>query len=69
MLKRLREKSYETTDWMKNVVPLNLAEKSSAEPPFRRVVNGKPLNEAYETWRVKYEGIHTVPLTVKQDDW
>ena len=69
LIKRLRERSYEfAKDGVKNLVPVNLVEKLSATPPWRLVVNAREMNMAYKVWRTKYEGIHTVPLTVKQGD-
>ena len=53
------------------MVPVNLVEKASASPPWRLVVNAREMNNgmAYKVWITKYEGIHTVPLTVKTQDW
>ena len=70
LIKRLREKSYEfAKDGVKKLVPVNLVEKLSATPPWRLVVNAREMNKAYKVWRTKYEGVHTVPLTVKKRDW
>ena len=69
MKKRLRERSWEATTFVINVVPLNLVDKPTADPPFRMVVNGIPLNEHYVTWRIRYEGVKTIPLTVKHRSW
>jgi hypothetical protein len=51
------------------LVPVNLVDKPSAQPPFRLVVNAREMNKAYKVWRTRYEGVHTVPLTVKPKDW
>ena len=70
LIKRLRERSYEfAKEGVKNLVPVNLVEKLSASPPWRLVVNAREMNKAYKVWRTKYEGVHTVPLTVKKRDW
>lgn len=69
MTKRLREGSYETTRTVKNVVPVNLVDKPTADPAFRVTLNGRPVNEAYGAWKIRYEGLKTVPLTVKHMDW
>ena len=70
LIKRLREQSYEfAKDAVKTLVPVNLVDKLSASPPWRLVVNAREMNNAYKVWRTRYEGVHTVPLTVKKRDW
>ena len=70
LIKRLRGKSYEfAKDGVKNLVPVNLVEKASASPPWRLVANARGMNMVYKVCSTKYEGVHTVPLTVKKRDW
>ena len=69
LLKRIKEGSWEITNATVNIIPANLTPKEGAEIPWRLVLNAIPLNEYFYTWRIKYEGLKTVPLTVKQDDW
>ena len=70
LIKRLQERSYEfARDGVKHLVPVNLVEKLSATPPWRLVVNAREMNQAYRVWTTKYDGVHMVPLTVKQGDW
>ena len=69
MVKRLRENSWEGASKVVNVMPLNLVDKPTADPPFRLVVNGIPMNEHYNTWRIRYEGVKTVPLAVTRGCW
>lgn len=71
LLKRLREGSWEMTnsDEVINIVPINLAPKPSAAIPWRWLINGMPVNEHYAKWKVRYEGLHTLPLVLKPGDW
>ena len=50
-----------------NVIPLNLAPKPSASPPWRLIVNAIELNKhAVGKWPVKYEGLYTLPMVVDE---
>ena len=33
------------------------------------MVNARKMNASYKVWRTRYEGVHTVPSTVKEYDW
>ena len=68
-VRRGRENSWEGASKVVNVRPLNLVDKPTADPPFRLVVNGIPMNEHYNTWRIRYEGVKTVPLAVTRGCW
>ena len=68
VLKRLRNKSWECTQSVVNVLPANIAPKDGDEDG-RLILDGKPLNEHYSTWRVRYEGVRTVPLCVTKGCW
>ena len=69
LIKRLKEKSWEATESVTNIIPANLTPKEGAAIPWRLVLNAKLLNSSFNTWRTRYEGLKTVPLTVKPDDW
>ena len=71
LLKRLRDGSWESTkgETLDNITPIHIAPKESADPPWRWLVNARPAGEHYTKWRVTYEGIHTLPLVVKPNDW
>lgn len=71
VMKRLREGSYEfAPEPVTNILSLNLVDKPGASPPFRLIVDPSgDFNDSYNTWKVRYEGTHTVPLTVKEGDW
>ena len=71
LMKRLKEGSWETSssEEIINIVPINLAEKPGAEIPWRWLINGMPVNEAYQKWKVRYEGVHTLPLVLEPNDY
>ena len=71
MLKKLREKVYELAgpEDVDNILPANLVDKPTADPPYRLTQTVCAVNDEMSPWRVRYEGCHTVPLTVKEGDW
>ena len=68
VMKRLRNQSWECTSTVVNVLPANIAPKAG-DADGRLILNGQPLNEFYNTWRVRYEGMQTVPLCVTKGCW
>ena len=49
-----------------NVIPLNLAPKPGAEPPWRLICNAIEVNKcAVGAWPVRYEGVHTLPMVLE----
>ena len=70
-MKRVKEGSWEVVrgEDLINIIPINLAPKPGAEVPWRWLINGRPVNESYSKWRVRYEGLKTLPLVLKPGDW
>ena len=72
VLKLLKQGSWEiveagSTD---NVLPMNLAEKLGADPPWRLILNAIDLNDKITCrWKIRYEGIHTLAMTMTQGCW
>ena len=70
-VKRVLEGSWETAkgEDLINIIPINLAPKPGAEVPWRWLINGQPVNDSYAKWKVRYEGLRTLPLVLKPGDY
>ena len=72
LLKLLRQGSWEVIKegQVKNLVPFNLTPKESAIPPWRLINNAMKFNEHIKRrWKVKYEGLQTLAMVLRQGDW
>ena len=50
-----------------NIIPLNLAPKQGAKPPWRLIVNAIEVNEhVVGKWPCRYEGLQTLPMVVSE---
>ena len=72
VLKLLRQGSWEVVPAgsTANILPMNLADKPGAEPPWRIINNAMDLNEQIPCkWPIRYEGVQTLSMVLTPGCW